>query len=227
MRHSKADITSAQTLLAHMLHAQAAFLAGGAIQKRRVRLVGVQGWYWLVVRLAYSAVGKAAITVPSANSVRDRIDGDFPTGGVRMVRFGVPAVDYLQADVADQALAIEAEQRRRGDAGFYAQFIVSTEGLSIRGTEELPEIAFRYPSRTTAGFFVYGLVLNGEALFVLSFRELPGAAADADAANDLFAQLRANAIKIRLARTFEEEEIDGRQAIQEFMLSAMPLPVSN
>lgn len=225
MKSSKPEITTAEELLAHMHESQAAYIANRSIEKRRVRLVGVEGWFWLVLRLAYPEVGRKAITVPSANSVRERID-QMPAGGIRMVRFATAATNELQAMIKDNSDEIK-NKKGKGKNTFKVQFVRSTNGYTISGMDALPPLAFQYPALSMSNHIVYGLAVDGKAVFVLSSFELDKADCTPEQVNGLFDVLAGGIANVQSPSLFDQEPEVEKQKIRDYLRSAVPLPASN
>ncbi len=226
MQVAKPDIRSPAELLKHMQASQMAYINNTPIEPRRVRLLGVPGWYWLVAHLAYSAVGKKAIVVPSASSTRETLDM-LPRDPVRMVRFGVPGTEHLQAWVHEVSGHIAAAQKKGASAAATTRYIKSATGLSVNGAGAKDGIAFRYPGKVLSLYFVYGLVIRDRATFVLSATELEAAETTRDAADELFAALRSGIANAQTARVFDQEPDMSARDIRGYLRSAQPLPASN
>lgn len=206
-----------------MQESQAAYLANREIKKRRVRLIGVQGWYWLAVHLAYPMVGRRAITVPSANSVNEKIANPL-TSGIRMLRFGRPCTEQLQDQIRENLVAIQ----QTTNVKMKVELVKSTEGYSIHGIDRLPEFAFLFPAQTIGGHWIYGLVADGKAVFVLATKnQLANASATPKQANSLIDSLKKGIANIQFARTFDQESDEDKAEIREYLRSAAALPSSS
>jgi hypothetical protein len=220
MENSLPDIRRPDELLLHMQESQAAYLAKREIKKRRVRLIGVPGWYWLVLHLAYPEVGRKAFTVPSASSVSEKI-ANVPTTGIRMLRFARPCTELLQDQIRENLLAL---QKNKSDKT-KVELMMSTQGYSIQGIGRMPEFAFLFPAETLGGHRIYGLVADGKAVFVLSTKiELDKASATAAQAKSLIDELKKGMANVRFARVFDQESDEDKAEIREYLRSATALP---
>jgi hypothetical protein len=221
MSVSQPDIRTAAELLEHMQKSQADYIANRAIERRRVRLRGVPGWYWLVVHLAYPEVGRRALAVPSQNSIGEKIVGPL-TSPIRMLRFAVPATEILQRRITEISDKIKKKGQKQNE--FITEQIKSANGYTVGGTGADGSIAFQYPGTIETNYFAYGLVVGGKAKFVLSTVQLGAGTAAPEESRILFAALSGGVANVQSTRVFDQEPDDSKQQIRDYLRSALPLP---